>query len=108
SRLLRQLDGSLEYVQYRRDAQVEDFRFHLAIRERRADRLRVIRELARTWLFRRITPTEHDHRFLPLPKGLSSLYYLIRPVRVATDRFRRIQRGPRRPSLLLHPPRRTP
>ena len=107
-RLLRQLDGSLEYVAYRREAQVDDVRLHLAIRERRADRLRVARELARTWLGRRITPTEHDHSFLSLPSGLSPLYYLIRPVRVALDRLRRVQRGPRRPSLLLHPPRRTP
>jgi hypothetical protein len=56
---------------------------------------------------RLVTPTEFDHRFLPLPGGLSPLYYLIRPIRVASDRLRRVPRGPRRSSILLHPPRRT-
>lgn len=107
-RLLKQLDGSLEYVRYRRDAQVHDLMLHLAIRERPLDRVRVARDLARTWLARRLTPTEQDRRFLPLPSGLAPLYYLVRPVRVARDRLRRGHRGPRRPSLLLHPPRRTP
>ena len=105
-RLLRQLDGSLEYLPFRREAQVEDVRFYFGIRERRVDRLRVVRELTRTWIGRRITPTEQDRRFLPLPRGLSAMYYVIRPVRVARDRLRRVQRGPRRPSLLLHLPRR--
>jgi hypothetical protein len=105
-RLLRQLDGSLEYLPFRREAQVEDVRFYFGIRERPVDRLRVVRELTRTWIGRRITPTEQDRRFLPLPSGLSAMYYLIRPVRVARDRLRRVQRGPRRPSLLLHLPRR--
>ena len=107
-RLLRQLDGSLEYVKYRRDAQVVDFWLHLVIRERPVDRLRVILDLTRTWLGRRITPSQYDRHFVPLPRGLSPLYYLIRPVRVLSDRLRRVQRGPRRPSILLHPPRRTP
>jgi hypothetical protein len=106
-RLLRQLDGSLDYVPYRREARVEDLSLHLAMRERRVDRIRLVRDLIRNRLGRLVTPTELDHRFLPLPRGLSSLYYLIRPIRVARDRLRRVPRGPRRPSLLLHPPRRT-
>jgi hypothetical protein len=106
-RLLRQLDGSLDYVPYRREARVEDLSLHLAMRERRVDRIRLVRDLIRNRLGRLVTPTELDHRFLPLPRGLSSLYYLVRPIRVARDRLRRVPRGPRRPSLLLHPPRRT-
>ncbi len=106
-RLLRQLDGSLDYVRYRREALVEDFGLHLAIRERRADRIRVVRDLIRNRLGRLMTPTERDRRFLPLPRGLSPLYYLIRPIRVARDRLRHVQPGPRRPVLLLHTPRRT-
>jgi hypothetical protein len=106
-RLLTQLDGSLHYIPYRREAQVEDLSLHLAIRERRRDRIRLVRDLIRSRVGRLVTPTELDHRFLPLPGGLSPLYYLIRPIRVARDRLRRVPRGPRRPSLMLHPPRRT-
>lgn len=107
-RLLKQLDGSLDYVRYRQEAPVEDFGLHLALRERRLDRVRVARDIVRTWVGRRIAPSEQDRAFLPLPRALSPLYYLIRPVRVARDRLRRVERGPRRPSLMLHPPRRTP
>jgi hypothetical protein len=107
-RLLRQLDGSLEYLPYRREAQIEDLRLHLAIRERWQDRGRLVRDLIRSRVGRLVTPTDRDHRFLPLPGGLSPLYYLIRPIRVARDRLRRVPRGLRRPALLLHPPRRTP
>jgi hypothetical protein len=106
-RLLRQLDGSLDYIPYRREAPVEDLSLHLAIRERRGDRIRLVRHFIRNLVGRLVTPTEFDHRFLPLPGGLSPLYYLIRPIRVASDRLRRVPRGPRRSSILLHPPRRT-
>jgi hypothetical protein len=107
-RLLRQLDGSLDYLPYRREAQIEDLRLHLAIRERWQDRGRLVRDLIRSRVGRLVTPTDRDHRFLPLPGGLSPLYYLIRPIRVARDRLRRVPRGLRRPALLLHPPRRIP
>ena len=107
NRLLRQLDGSLDYLPYRGVAQVEDFRLYLAIRERRGDRIRLVRDLVWYRLGRLTTPTELDHRFLPLPRVLSPLYYLIRPIRVARDRLVRVQRGPRRPSLVLGPPGRT-
>lgn len=107
-RLLRQLDGSLDYIPYEREAPVEDFRLYLAIRERPGDRIRLVRDFIGTRVGRLVTPTELDHRFLPLPGGLSPLYYLIRPIRVARDRLRRVPRGPRRPSVLLRSLRRTP
>ena len=106
-RLLRQLDGSLDYIPYHGEAPLEDFSLYLAIRERRGDRIRLVRDFIRTRVGRLVTPTELDHRFLPLPGRLSPLYYLIRPIRVARDRLRRLPRGPRRPSVLLRCLRRT-
>jgi hypothetical protein len=106
-RLLSQLDGSLDYIRYRREAQVEDFNLHLAIRERRGDRIRLVGNFIRNRVGQLVTPTEFDHRFLRLPGALAPLYYLIRPIRIARDRVRRVQHGPPRPALMLHPPRRT-
>jgi hypothetical protein len=106
-RLLRQLDGSLDYIPYQGEAPVEDFSLYLAIRERRGDRIRLVRDFILNRVGRLVTPTESDHRFLPLPGGLSPLYYLIRPIRVARDRLRRVPRGPRRSSIRLRSLRRT-
>ena len=39
-----------------------------------------------------VTPTEHDHAFLPLPPALRGLYYLIRPFRLLRDGGRALAR----------------
>ncbi len=54
--------------------------FHMSARERLDDRLQIFVSLMDThgWF----TPTEYDMEFLPLPKFLHFLYYLIRPIRL--------------------------
>jgi hypothetical protein len=54
------------------------FSFQFKMRERLRDK----------WLHlsERLQPSERDERFLPLPKSLSSLHYLIRPVRWAWEK----------------------
>ncbi len=106
-RLLRQLDGSLEYLPYHRDTLIEDSRFHLGMRERRGDKVRYIRDLIRNRVARLLTPTERDRRFLRLPRALDLLYYVVRPIRVTRDRLREPS-GDRRPdSTFTFGPRRT-
>lgn len=54
--------------------------FHMSARERLKDRFEIFMSLMNThgWF----TPTVHDLEFLPLPKFLHFLYYLIRPIRL--------------------------
>jgi hypothetical protein len=54
--------------------------FHMSVRERLQDRFEIFMSLMNThgWF----TPTEMDLEFLPLPKFLYFLYYLIRPIRL--------------------------
>ena len=52
-------------------------RFHLAARERARDKVR--------YAFFALTPTPKDWTFLALPKALSFVYYLLRPVRILRD-----------------------
>jgi hypothetical protein len=87
-RLLRQLDGSLEYLPHRREILVEDSRFYLGTRERRGDKARYLIDLIGNRISRLLTPTEQDRRFVKLPQPLDLLYYLVRPIRVARDRLR--------------------
>jgi hypothetical protein len=56
-----------------------DIRFMLKARERRYDELRV---LFRDWLWPETMPDEEDRRFLSIPKPLSALYYVVRPMRL--------------------------
>ena len=57
-------------------SETEEYRFVYTVREGRWDRLRYFRHLL-------LTPAEEDWEFLPLPGSLASLYYLLRPVRLA-------------------------
>lgn len=56
--------------------ETEEYRFVYTVREGKRDRLRYFRHLL-------LTPTEEDWEFLRLPSSLASLYYLLRPVRLA-------------------------
>jgi hypothetical protein len=87
-RLLRQLDGSLEYLPHRREILVEDSRFYLGTRERGGDKARYLIDFLGNRISRLLTPTERDRRFVKLPQPLDLLYYLVRPIRVAWDRLR--------------------
>lgn len=60
-----------------------DFSFQFTIRERLRDKMSLSNQL----LHRKLTPNERDRRFLPMPEFLSSLYYLVKPVRWTWERF---------------------
>lgn len=64
-------------------------RFHVAVRERPAERRAQVREKvtdamrslmqsARVW----VTPSDTDRAFVALPRGLNALYFVVRPLRV--------------------------
>ena len=56
--------------------------FYLKLRERWQDRIQLFLRYFPDYAHRMITPNEHDHTFCPLPKSLSFLYYVLRPVRL--------------------------
>ncbi len=60
-----------------------DFPFQVKIRERLRDRATM---LCRN-LPSKLAPDERDRRFLPMPEFLSSMYYLVRPVRLAWEKI---------------------
>ncbi len=62
--------------------------FLLATRERWRDRLPYAAHLVRL----AVTPTARDRAFLPLPRRLGALYYLVRPLRLAADWLRALIR----------------
>lgn len=73
-----------------------DFSFQSKIRERLRDRISMLYPNLRAeveanervqHLVAKITPTERDRRFLPMPEFLSSMYYLVKPVRWAWDKI---------------------
>jgi hypothetical protein len=79
-----------------RPALWRQLRFHVAVRERPAERRAQVREKltdaarsavasARIW----IAPSETDRAFLTLPRGLHALYFLVRPLRVLLGSFPR-------------------
>ena len=57
-------------------SETEEYRFVYTVREGKRDRLRYFQHLL-------LTPAEEDWEFLPLPGSLASLYYLLRPIRLA-------------------------
>lgn len=60
-----------------------DFPFQVRIRERLRDKVRILyRNLPS-----KLAPDERDREFLPMPKFLSSMYYLVRPVRWAWEKM---------------------
>ena len=60
-----------------------DFPFQLKIRERLRDRASML-----FWnLPSKLEPDERDRRFLPMPEFLSSMYYMVRPVRLAWEKL---------------------
>ena len=74
-RVRERLFGELEGAS--RD--MENFLFSLQSKERLPAQVRDSLRFAR----HRMTPNEKDRALLPLPKPLSFLYYLIRPIRLA-------------------------
>ena len=56
-------------------------RYHLRLMERRGDQFRYLLRIARSKL-RQLRPNEQDRDFLPLPKALDFLYFLVRPARL--------------------------
>jgi Uncharacterised nucleotidyltransferase len=60
-----------------------DFPFQFKIRERLRDRASMLYQN----LPSKIAPDERDRRFLPMPEFLSSVYYLLRPVRMAWEKM---------------------
>jgi len=77
--LVRQVSSKLLGAQYEVRNELEEKRFYLQVRERLQDKLPYF--LGR-WLYFRIVPTPQDWEFLPLPDSLSSLYYLVKPIRL--------------------------
>jgi len=60
-----------------------EFPFQFKIRERLRDRARMLyRNLPS-----KLVPDERDRRFLPMPESFSSLYYLVRPVRLTWEKI---------------------
>jgi hypothetical protein len=59
-----------------------DTRFYLSSRERLRDKVGYVFQRTQICLRPLITPTERDRRFVALPRELTFLYYLVRPVRV--------------------------
>jgi putative nucleotidyltransferase-like protein len=60
-----------------------DYRFQFRIRERLQDRATMFFQN----LLPRLAPNERDRRFLALPESLSTMYYFVRPLRVAWERM---------------------
>ncbi len=74
-------DGSAERAFEDARLELEDAHFHLLMRERLRDRLPYYRHLLQLAL----TPTGKDRAFVDLPPTLTSLYYLIRPLRLLRE-----------------------
>jgi hypothetical protein len=73
-RLFREIDAP--YGTYER------FVFYQRLKERFRDRMQHRLHYLATYLRIAVTPNVHDRAFLPLPTFLSSLYYLLRPMRM--------------------------
>jgi Uncharacterised nucleotidyltransferase len=56
-----------------------DIRFMLKARERRYDEMKLFFQ---DWLWPETMPDDEDRRFLPIPRSLSALYYVVRPMRL--------------------------
>jgi hypothetical protein len=77
--LVEQVCSRLLSAEYEVRNELEEKRFYLQVRERLQDKLPYF--LGR-WLYFRIVPTPQDWAFLALPDSLSSLYYLVKPIRL--------------------------
>ncbi|OUL26880.1 hypothetical protein BV378_12205 [Nostoc sp. RF31YmG] len=67
-----------EWLFERQPSKFEVYILHLKVREHLADKLRY-------FLYLTITPNEKEWALLPLPKFLSFLYYLLRPLRLIAE-----------------------
>jgi len=75
---------------------VEGALLYVRSRERVRDRIPYGAELLRHalhWLRALVTPNVHDLRFVDLPDRFRFLYYVVRPIRLATDIARRRRRA---------------
>ena len=78
-RLFQDADISLDISETHLSKLVENAFFHFRMRERLQDKFPYL-----LYLFQlAITPNQRDWAFLPLPTFLSSVYYLLRPMRLA-------------------------
>lgn len=78
-RLFQEADVSLDISETHLSKLLENAFFHFRMRERPQDKFPYI-----LYLFQlAITPNQRDWAFLPLPTFLSSVYYLLRPIRLA-------------------------
>jgi hypothetical protein len=78
-RLFQDADISLDISETHLSKLVENAFFHFRMRERLQDKFPYV-----LYLFQlAITPNQRDWAFLPLPTFLSSVYYLLRPMRLA-------------------------
>lgn len=55
---------------------------HLRVRERLGDRMRLRLYYYRRYFRQAVVPNERDRAIVPLPRFLSSLYYILRPLRL--------------------------
>ncbi len=73
----------------RRPSGLKKYSLYMLARERTQDQLIYLYHPLRALLAFSVTPNDHDFTFLPLPKSLALLYYLVRPIRVVYE-YRRL------------------
>jgi hypothetical protein len=73
----------------RSSSAIQGHLFHFHLRERWRDKLRPYRRRWRSVM----RPSRRDHEALPLPRALSGVYYLLRPVLVLRRYGRFLLRG---------------
>jgi len=61
-----------------------DYSFLSQVRERLRDRTKLY---LNERLLPKLTPDERDRTFMPMPKQLSAMYYVVRPVRMAWEKI---------------------
>jgi hypothetical protein len=81
--LARQVSEELLRGAYEPSGILEERPFlYMKLREHWRDRLQVFLHYCPEYFARMVTPNRLDHAFLPLPNALSSLYYVVRPLRL--------------------------
>jgi hypothetical protein len=61
------------------------YRYHLGLKERKRDRLKLHSFYAYRYVSLLLRPNQRDHDLLDLPSSLSFLFYLVRPLRLGRD-----------------------
>jgi hypothetical protein len=95
--LARQVSEELLRGAYEPSGILEERPFlYMKLREHWRDRLQVFFHYCPEYFTRMVTPNGLDHAFLPLPNALSSLYYVVRPLRLMSFYARQTLRSSRR------------